>query len=577
MQASGGTGLRLLAVALAVVLALLATSRSRLAVSSVSAPRLLSSTLRHLPSLQEEINTCKQYPTLRVKKVLHNNFGEQGPDTGEEGIIYHVVDPLRHADFEMVVSALPDSDFKVFDPHKAGLWGQYQAVNMMPGGRVHAQISFRSSRTKEPVIVPALDITFFDFDEESPGVGREILQVHRGWSDYVIKQSTTLNTTRTGSDLRFEGTVVGSGTDNPVDPEHMTEEQARKAVSLSYRDVHSFNITMSCTPGNWPRFFIFVARASLICEDAADGGSSDVKVARRRPELASLRPAQQRLPEHRSSFTRSGPQLNGSSDYSVRAAILRARKSENRWESQNLQQQKTASGNQDASDHHATSTGQHEDDDNVGSDNDIVVTAVHTDNDNVDKSNSIGKKAKHVDNRGLHQESDEVKSGGPGLMLPVIFSAAVAAACVGVLGSWVAGGDSMRDMRVEPHELVSLRLADLTLEEEERAAEAAEAARLAKVPHLITIFESPDGESRKKVISFNRPLSVSCQLQLPMLVENVVAKGEADTAGIQRGWVLCEFGDAAKMQQVEKSGGDAKFQEAYEQLLILTKRLPPSK
>lgn len=492
--------MRLLVVALAAVLALLATSRFQSGIRLPLDARLLSSTITaEVPTLEEETHGCNRYPTLRVKEVLHNNLAAQGPDVGEEGIMYRVEDPVNHGDFDMVIHALGDSDFKVFDPHKAGLWGQNQAINMMPGGRIHARFSFRSSRTKQPVKVPALAITFFDFDEESPGFGREILQVHKGWFDYVVEASSSLNITRTGSDLRFEGTVMGSGPDNPVDAEHLTEEQARKAVSLSYRNVHSFNVTMSTTPGNWPRFFVFVARASLLCKD--------VRIrSRQRTEFKG---------------------------------------------------QRTAVKTQDS----------------------IQRASVHA----VKKTKAHSDQHEHieaeVDDRDLHQDSGEAKPGGPGLMLPIILTTAVAAACLGVLGFFVMGRDSLRDMRVEPHELVSLRLVDLDLEEEERAAaEAAEAERLAKVPKLMTIFESPDGETRKSVTFFSRPLSVSCQLWLPMLVESVVAKSEADTAGIQRGWVLCEFGpDASNMRKVLKSGDDTKFQEAYEQLLLLTKRLPQSK
>ncbi|CAE8603313.1 unnamed protein product, partial [Polarella glacialis] len=221
----------------------------------------------------EPLDNPSTFPDFTVKRVLHNNLGGQGPDSGEPTIVYHVEASNMDDDLDLVMEALNPQDFKPWDVKKAGMWYKYQSVNIKGGSELHARFTFRNHRTHEPVTLPLFDMEFFDMDEQSPHVGREKITFHGQWTEYMLEKDALMSTTVSGAhdeDLSFESTTTGTGSDNPADPDKLTLGEARKAFGITYRHTHSFDVTMSASAAPWPRFFIFMPKPSLLTLKSKD-------------------------------------------------------------------------------------------------------------------------------------------------------------------------------------------------------------------------------------------------------------------------------------------------------------------
>ncbi|CAE8603314.1 unnamed protein product, partial [Polarella glacialis] len=221
----------------------------------------------------EPLDNPSRFPDFTVKRVLHNNLGGQGPDSGEPTIIYHIEASNMGDDLDMIMEALNPQDFKPWDAKKAGMWDKYQSVNIKGGSELHARFSFRSHRTHEPVTLPHFDMEFFDMDEQSSHVGREKITFHGQWREYMLEKDALMSTSVSGAhdeDLSFEATSIGTGSDNPPDPDKLILREARKAFGITYRHAHSFDVTMSASAAPWPRFFLFIPKPSLLTLKSKD-------------------------------------------------------------------------------------------------------------------------------------------------------------------------------------------------------------------------------------------------------------------------------------------------------------------
>ncbi|CAE8634386.1 unnamed protein product [Polarella glacialis] len=221
----------------------------------------------------EPLDNPSSFPDFTVKRVLHNNLGGHGPDSGEPTIIYHIEASNMDDDLDLVMEALNRQDFKPWDVRKGGMWDKYQSVNIKGGSELHARFTFRNHRTHEPVTLPQFDMEFFDMDEQSRHVGREKITFHGQWTEYMLEKDALMSTTASGAhdeDLSFESTTTGTGSDNPADPDKLTLGEARKAFGITYRHVHSFDVTMSASAAPWPRFFLFAAKPSLLTLKSKD-------------------------------------------------------------------------------------------------------------------------------------------------------------------------------------------------------------------------------------------------------------------------------------------------------------------
>ena len=132
---------------------------------------------------------CKDFPDLQILGVTHNNLGKQGPDTGEEGLIYHVRSS-RGNDFEMVVNAL--GTFYCPLPKFNGMHGLYATVNVASLNSAKLRFSFRDWKTKRQVTMDDFTLTFFDLDHGYGNGGVEELKFEGDWVQAVVAEDTSI-------------------------------------------------------------------------------------------------------------------------------------------------------------------------------------------------------------------------------------------------------------------------------------------------------------------------------------------------------------------------------------------------
>eukprot|EP00411_Alexandrium_monilatum_P047522 CAMPEP_0175461424 /NCGR_PEP_ID=MMETSP0095-20121207/68153_1 /TAXON_ID=311494 /ORGANISM="Alexandrium monilatum, Strain CCMP3105" /LENGTH=224 /DNA_ID=CAMNT_0016762477 /DNA_START=53 /DNA_END=728 /DNA_ORIENTATION=- len=77
---------------------------------------------------------------------------------------------------------------------------------------------------------------------------------------------------------KFMSSMPGSGSDNPRDPLALTVQQKNRAVTIEFDDFSELNVTLGCTSGRYARYFMFVARPSLLCARTVGGSKADTEV-----------------------------------------------------------------------------------------------------------------------------------------------------------------------------------------------------------------------------------------------------------------------------------------------------------
>jgi len=127
--------------------------------------------------------------------------------------------------------------------------------------------------TGEPVNIPWMQFSFFDFDENDnnePGDGMECLSAS-GFAEYALSEDSSVTETETVSNAggintgKFCSSEGGKGSDNPDDPLVLTTRQKEKTVSFFYEGNSEFTITYSvacCMPKG--RNFAFAGKAKQI-------------------------------------------------------------------------------------------------------------------------------------------------------------------------------------------------------------------------------------------------------------------------------------------------------------------------
>jgi hypothetical protein len=89
-----------------------------------------------------------------------------------------------------------------------------------------------------------------------------------GWTAYMTDKENS---------WVFTATTPGDGNDNPVDPMKLTAQQRNRAVTVTFRKINEFNVTMASTAGWMPRYFTFLGRPSVLCALTSEGEEVNTK------------------------------------------------------------------------------------------------------------------------------------------------------------------------------------------------------------------------------------------------------------------------------------------------------------
>jgi len=160
------------------------------------------------------------------------------------------------------------------DPNVNGIKGKYGIVSAKGGTKLDLVFSLFDAKTQAPVLVPEIDISFFDLDTHESGQAAEYVKLlgKDSFGQYITTKDPLIDMITESDGVKFLATSVGTGDDNPSDPMLLTVKQKKKAVTVKYFDTHKFEVEFGSDGANHQhRWFQFVLRPSLLCAKTQDG------------------------------------------------------------------------------------------------------------------------------------------------------------------------------------------------------------------------------------------------------------------------------------------------------------------
>merc|ERR1719399_2447049 len=212
-----------------------------------------------------------QHLRLDRASVTENNLGGRGPATaGPEHIRYTDVATLADGTVvDLVVSS--QGVYTPFEGQAArnGLsqHGPLGIIGMEAskgGNTVDLEFSFVSSSNGLPVELAEIDFSILDSDTGLTSAQESVTL--SGFDSFYVSQGTEIQVS-TASDGRatFTATQSGHRQDNPRDPLHLTEEQAKRAVNFVFTTVSKISMTLAVSNSAWVygRDFLFSGKSAV--------------------------------------------------------------------------------------------------------------------------------------------------------------------------------------------------------------------------------------------------------------------------------------------------------------------------
>jgi hypothetical protein len=205
-----------------------------------------------------------------LSTIKYNNLGNQGPDSGPEGIRYGNVLQLNDRDVDLIVNAI--TPYERFHKSQNGLNGRVGKINLFHERDVDLRFTFVDSENDSPVTMGAFTLSVFDLDEGPDGTAKETITAGGFSSDYMMDFTSLRTADLPDGRRQYSSTTHGRGTNNPSDPFDLSEVAAAHSVSLEYPEgLSSFTLNYAVTkaadkelrPDYMGRNFLFAGASSM--------------------------------------------------------------------------------------------------------------------------------------------------------------------------------------------------------------------------------------------------------------------------------------------------------------------------
>lgn len=222
----------------------------------------------------EELALCED--TLTFTSVLQSNLGGQGPDAGEEALIFGNVAPNTNLKIVATTPYVPNNLNPEGGVNHNGVHNGFGIINMGSSSTVELIFKLEDSNTGAPKTLSDFAVTFFDGDHGMSHQSREAITVS-GFTSYIIAAESTLDVDPIQVDsesraagngiAKFTSKMRGSKVDNPLEPMNMNSLQRRRTVALLFENKSEFQVTVSESGYTNPqgRNILFAGASSLIC------------------------------------------------------------------------------------------------------------------------------------------------------------------------------------------------------------------------------------------------------------------------------------------------------------------------
>jgi len=199
--------------------------------------------------------------------VSHNNLGGQGPDTGDETLVYSGITSKNGFVVDLVISAT--SSYTPRDASKNGLQDSFGLINLEINSAV--DLLFRFVSNGQPIVMDSFYFTFFDLDQGMAHQAREKVTI-RGFNSYELSEDSSLDTEELGeSSAIFSSSMRGGKVDNPISPMSLSHMQRERSVVVTFSGVSEFSVQLSEEnyASSQGRNWFFAGPSSLVCSREA--------------------------------------------------------------------------------------------------------------------------------------------------------------------------------------------------------------------------------------------------------------------------------------------------------------------
>jgi len=210
-------------------------------------------------------SVCKN--GLKFKTVTVNNLGGLGPNMDDESLM-RVVETLPGVD--LVIRPKAEQNYVAHDSSKNGNYlGKFGRINMKAGTSTIFNFQFVRSGTMQPVKVKEFVFTLFNIAEYKGCFGRMSVNASHYWSYHVSDGTEVITKTDAGAPGRaassvFMSSMAGTGLDNPSKPRELTAEQAKRSVTLVFKNRRFFNLGFDVSDAPAGKNLLFGGKSSLL-------------------------------------------------------------------------------------------------------------------------------------------------------------------------------------------------------------------------------------------------------------------------------------------------------------------------
>lgn len=201
--------------------------------------------------------------SLSLAAILHSNLGGQGPDHGDEGLVYGNVFPFSDWVIDLHVNSL--LTYKANNVFDNGIKGAYGKISIKSGSDATLKFSFVNRTSGELARMPNYLLSFLDFDSYNDGRSSEKITVSDFAKYFITPKSQMLvlglNT--------FGSSMKGTLADNPTHPLALTDEQKNKSITFFFNGNSAFLVNMSVATGADGRNITFSGASNLVCPTRA--------------------------------------------------------------------------------------------------------------------------------------------------------------------------------------------------------------------------------------------------------------------------------------------------------------------
>jgi len=208
---------------------------------------------------------CRPTSTYVLQQTIHNNFGNAGPDAGEEGITLRATrhkpawqcpdgDCVEEVHVEM--HSLTPYSFE--NPGMNGLNGKFTQIALRTGDSAKVELTVRDVKTGEILELPFMPMSLYDIDENTDGSGQEYVKAF-GVHTHALAPGAEIVV----SDHRHDGfheyrAQPGKGmAPNPRDPDALTPNQKKRSISFNFIKPKRVTFEIGSSSGPAVRVFSF--------------------------------------------------------------------------------------------------------------------------------------------------------------------------------------------------------------------------------------------------------------------------------------------------------------------------------